>query len=88
LKKYVPEYEKNFPGSKMYILSGDRGEKKDQIGFMWFFESVKVRDRYYPNESDFSDAAQLAWGKMDAISEEEAKYAVTFARIYTDWILK
>lgn len=88
MKKYIPEYEKNFPGSKMYILRGDRGEKKDQIGFMWYFESLKTRDKYYPNEFDFSDAAQLAWGRMDAISEEESKYAVNSSRIYTDWVIK
>ena len=88
MKKYIPEYEKNFPGSKMYILRGDRGEKKDQIGFMWYFESLKVRDKYYPNESDFSDAAQLAWGRMDTISEEESKYVVNSSRIYTDWVIK
>ena len=88
MKKYIPEYEKNFPGSKMYILRGDRGEKKDQIGFMWYFESVKVRDKYYPTEFDFSDAAQLAWGRMDALSEEESKYAVMSSRIFTDWVIK
>jgi hypothetical protein len=88
MKKYIPEYEKNFPGSKMYVLHGDRGEKKDQIGFMWSFESVKVRDKYYPTESDFSDAAQLAWGKMDAISTEEGKYAVNSSRVFTDWVIK
>jgi len=88
MKKYIPEYEKNFPGLKMYILRGDRGEKKDQIGFLWYFESGKVRDKYYPGESDFSDAAQLAWGKMDAISMEESKYAVNSSRVYTDWVIK
>jgi len=34
INKYLPEYEKNFPDSKMYILTGDRGEKKNQIGIM------------------------------------------------------
>jgi len=88
MKKYIPEYEKIFPGSKMYVLHGDRGEKKDQIGFMWYFESLKARDKYYPTESDFSDAAQLAWGRMDAISEEESKYVVNSSRVFTDWIIK
>lgn len=88
INKYLPEYEKNFPDSKMYILTGDRGEKKDQMGIMWYFVSVKVRDKYYPNETDLSTEAMAAWERMNPIITEESKYVSESIRVYTDWVIK
>lgn len=88
INKYLPEYEKNFPDSKMYILTGDRGEKKDQMGIMWYFVSVKVRDKYYPNETDLSTEAMAAWERMNPIITEESKYVSESTRVYTDWVIK
>lgn len=46
LNKYIPEFEKNYPGMKMYLLWGDRGEKKNMMGDLLVCESVAVRDKY------------------------------------------
>ena len=51
LNKYIPEFEKCYPGVKTYVLWGDRGDKKNQIGTMDVYESVAVRDKYYPTEN-------------------------------------
>jgi len=89
INKYIPEFEKNFPGIKAYLLSGDRGEKKNHFGEIWLFESVAVRDKYFPTEdSEGSDLAVAAWDKMNAISTELGKYVVSWDRIFTDWIIK
>jgi hypothetical protein len=48
INKYIPASEKNIPGTKVYLLSGDRGENKFKIALMEVFESVQVRDKYYP----------------------------------------
>jgi hypothetical protein len=88
--KYIPEYEKNYPGVKEYVLWGDRGEKKNQIGVMDIFESVAVRDKYYPTEgSEGSDVAKAAQEKMNAINGEVGKFFLSGGiRTYTDWIIK
>jgi hypothetical protein len=87
INKYVPEYGKNFPGSKMIVVRGDRGEKKNQYATMYYYESLKVRDKYYPNETDLSNEAIAAWEKMKSISEEESKYILESTRVYTDWVI-
>src|SRR5512133_3742547 len=43
INKYIPEFEKNFPGVKEYVMMGDRGENKNKVGGILVFESVAVR---------------------------------------------
>ena len=34
IKKHIPEFEKNFPGVKEYLLWGDKGVNKYQLAVM------------------------------------------------------
>jgi len=91
VNKYIPEFEKNYPGVKSYLLWGDRGEKKDQIGTIDVYESVAVRDKYYPIENDttMTEAVKLANEKMKVINQESGKFFIgDGTRTYTDWIIK
>ena len=91
LNKYIPEYEKCYPGVKTYVLWGDRGDKKNQIGTMDVYESVAVRDKYYPveNETTMSEAVKVASEKMKAMDAEMSKFFIGVGvRTYTDWIIK
>jgi hypothetical protein len=90
INKYIPEFEKNYPGVKEYVLWGDRGEKKNQIAIVDVFESVAVRDKYYPTDgSEGSDVAKAAGEKMKAINDEMGKFFMSGGtRVYTDWIVK
>jgi hypothetical protein len=89
--KYIPEFEKNYPGVKLYLLWGDRGEKKNKMGGLLLFESVAVRDKYYPEEDGetSSEALKAANEKMKVIDAELSKYVVSGTRTtYTDYIIK
>jgi hypothetical protein len=91
VNKYIPEFEKNYPGVKEFLLYGNRGEKKNQIGVLEYFESIAVRDKYYPVENDttMSVVVKAAEEKMKAINEEEGKFFVgDGTRVYTDWVIK
>jgi len=89
LNKYIPEYEKNHPGVKELVTIGNRGEFKNQIGSLTYYESLAVRDKYFPDESGkLSDVALAAEEKMKALNEELDKYLVEIKRTYTDWIIK
>jgi hypothetical protein len=88
MNKYIPESEKDFPGTKMYLLNGDRGEKKNQIGFLVYFETVQIRDKYYPTSDKTSPEGDAASVKMKAVSDEMMKYISDYTQIYTDWIIK
>jgi len=89
VNKFLPEFEKNYPGIKVYLLNGDRGENKYKIGEMMICESVEIRDKYWPTENgENSEAAKAAEAKMTLINQEVAKFVVDAKRTYTDWIIK
>jgi len=88
MNKYAPASDENFPGTKMYILSGDRGEKKNKMAVMNVFESVEVRDKYYPATDESSPEYDAAAAKMTAIQEELNKFVIDYTRVYTDWVIK
>jgi hypothetical protein len=91
LNKYIPEYEKCYPGVKTYVLWGDRGDKKNQMGIMDVYESVAVRDKYFPVENDttLTEAVKVASAKMKAMDTEMSKFFIGGGvRTYTDWIVK
>jgi len=87
--KYIPEFCKNFPGTKMYALRADRGVNKFQFGMMTVFESVAARDNYYPAEDVASEAGLAADKKMEPVNMEFMKYVKGGTRTsYTDWIVR
>ena len=91
VNKYIPEFEKNYPGVKSYLLWGDRGDKKNQIGVLDVYESVVIRDRYYSVENDttMTNAVKVANEKMKDINQEMGKFFIgSGTRAYTDWIIK
>jgi hypothetical protein len=91
LNKYIPAFEKNAPGVKVSLLWGDRGENKYKLGILLVFESVELRDKYYPKEDDteLSETQKALNEKMKDLDKEEIdKYVVAAKRTYTDWIVK
>jgi hypothetical protein len=91
LNKYIPAFEKNAPGIKVFMLWGDRGENKYKLGILIIFESVELRDKYYPKENDttLSEAQKALNEKMKDLDKEESdKYLISANRTYTDWIVK
>jgi len=87
INKYIPEYEKNFPGSKMEASKNFRTDKENQYFVHVIFESLKARDKFYLHESGTSNKARLAWGKMDSITSEGSKYIWDSIRINNDWVI-
>ncbi len=89
--KYLPEWDKSWPGVKQYLMTGDRGENKNKFGVILIFESVAVRDKYYPvaDANTPSDAYNAAVEKMKVMNAERDKYLVSGTRTtYTDWVIK
>ena len=88
INKYIPAAEKNFPGTKMYLLSGDRGESKFKVALMEVFESVQVRDKYYPAPDKPSPEAEAATKKLQESLGDMSKLFLDYSTAYTDWIIK
>jgi len=83
--KYVSEYDKNFPGSSLIIVSPDIWKKKNQYSFFYNFESTKEWYKYYPDGKEMSAECKAAWEKMKSVKQEESKYILDSKRVDTEW---
>jgi hypothetical protein len=84
--KWAPAVEKNFPGTKVFLIKGDRGKHANENGWIWYFESQEVRDTYFDAEGNMRESASDAFEKLGPIMEELNKLG-TSEREYTDWII-
>ena len=84
--RYVSEYNKNFPGSKLTIGSPDSWKRKNQYSFFYTYESDKDYSKYYINEGkDMSDECKAGWEKMESVKQEANKYILDRKRVETEW---
>jgi hypothetical protein len=87
-EKYIPEFEKNFPGMKIYVMKGKRGECTDCISMLMYFQTEAIRDKYFKPEGEFNDAGQAAFDKLKPILDEDSKMTKPAKDVYTDWIIQ
>ncbi len=85
--KFKPEFEKHYPGMKIFILKGTRGENEFGYGLLYWIESIEVRDKYWPEPDEASDIGRAAREKMQPIIDEWRKMEVSFSTEYTDWVI-
>jgi len=85
--KYLPEWEKNFPGMKAFLLKGVRGECIDCISFMMLFQSDDIRNKYWKDEGVYTELGSAAYEKMKPVRSEMAKFGKMVDK-YTDWVIQ
>jgi len=84
INKMIPAVEKSFEGLKMFLLKGDRGEKANEIAFLWFFDSLKDRDVYFTPDGQLTEKGLAAQEKLQPLMEEGEKLG-SYTTTYTDW---
>jgi hypothetical protein len=85
MNKYLPALEKSFPGVKGFTMKGDRGKDANELGSIWLFESVELRDKYF-NEGSPTELGASAMQEVAPVIEEFNKLG-TQVREYTDWVI-
>lgn len=83
----IPEYEKQFPGVKGYLLAGVPGESKNSFGLLWLFESQTTKDKYYNKDEVPTALGTSAIEKLHPINQERDKFG-TFTSRYTNWLVE
>lgn len=53
IQTYVPAFEKNFPGVKVYMAKGVRGENPYRINEIVIMDNDGVRNRYFDAEGAY-----------------------------------
>jgi hypothetical protein len=74
-------------GAKACLLKGDRGDREGKYLAMSEFESVEVRDRYFPSPGEVSKEAQQVWESWPAAMERWETFATPLSAIYTDYVV-
>jgi hypothetical protein len=87
INKMIPAVEKSFKGVKMFLVKGDRGEKANEIGFLWYFDSMKDRDVYFTPEGQLTEKGLTAQEKLQPLMEEGAKLG-SYTTTHTDWVIQ
>jgi len=87
MNKWAPEMEKLFPGTKMFIIKGDRGTLANYYAWVWYFESEEVRAKYFDSEGTMRDEAlnEKMMASMQVLYELAIEPGMTD---YTDWIVQ
>ena len=50
VNKHLPELEKHFPGTEIFLSKADRGENNNQLALIWYFKTKEERDKYINSE--------------------------------------
>ena len=87
INTYIPEYEKSFQGAKLFVLKGIRGEHENGYALIFYFESVKDRDRYFKDEGGLNEVGQSAMEKCRPTLDELKKLGA-YSTVYTDWLIQ
>ena len=88
LQKYIPAFEKALPGVKLFMLEGTRGEEENNFGFLYYCESVEIRDQYWPEMDVISEKANAALEEhLGPLMEELDKIITSTSSGHTDWTI-
>jgi hypothetical protein len=74
-------------GSEVYLLKGDRGDREGKYLVVQEFESVEVRDRYFPSPGEMSKEAQKVFESYAVAIEKWTTLATPTDVIYTDYVV-
>jgi hypothetical protein len=88
--KFVTEEVYPLPsleGAEVYLLKGDRGDREGKYLLMYEFESVEVRDRYFPSPGEMSKEAQQVFESYAVAMEKWATFATPLDVISTDYVV-
>ena len=77
--------QKHFQGVKITLLKGDRGVKKDGYCILLHFESVEVRNQWWPQDGISSDKAKAALSNLK--TQDDRLNSMINWESFTDWIV-
>ena len=85
--RFIPEFEKNFPGVKLFLVKGLNREVKGEYGSIFIIESKKVYNKYWNDDGGYTDVTLAIAEKMQPIVDEGNKLG-TSTDVITDWVIQ
>jgi hypothetical protein len=85
-KEMAGAIAKDVTGMKMLVLKGDRGARKGAYLLVWEFDSLAVRNHYFPKEGGWNNPAfQQVLNQMQGVMDKFSAY-VREQAVYTDYV--
>ena len=85
--KLIPEFEKNFPGVKLFLVKGLNREVKGEYGKIFIIESKKVFNKYWNDDGSYTDVTAAIVEKVQPLIDEGNKLGTT-TDVITDWVVQ
>ena len=86
----IPEFEKAFPGIKMYLVKSIRGQDSSSMGVIYLFDNEADRNKYFNNDGTMTALGTTANEKLSDFGKEFDKYetASDAPDRYNDWLVQ
>ena len=87
----LPEYEKNWPGLKGYLLKSFFSDSKNKFAIIWLFKTVEDRNRNFNADGSANELEKAALEKVKPIEEKLKKMYGSYTVQYThedDWVVQ
>lgn len=85
--RFIPEFEKHFPGVKLFLVKGLNREVKDEYGKIFIIESKKVYNKYWNDDGSNTDVTAAIVEKVQPLLDEGNKLGTTTDDI-ADWVIQ
>ncbi len=91
VRDVLPEYEKNWPGLKGYLLKSFQDGHKDRLAIVWQFKTVEDRNRNFDASGKANELEKAALEKVRPFEEKFKKTYGAYTVQYTpedDWVVQ
>jgi len=85
--RFIPEFEKNFPGVKLFLVKGLNREVKGEYGKIFIIESKKVYNKYWNDDGSYTDVTAAIVEKVQPLIDEGNKLGTT-TDVIADWVIQ
>ena len=90
VREVIPEYEKNWPGLKGYLVKSFFDDSKNKFAIIWLFRTVADRNRNFNADGTANELERAALEKVKPVEEKLKKYG-TYTVEYKhedDWVVQ
>ena len=91
VREVLPEYEKNWPGLKGYLLKSFFPDAKNKFAIVWLFKTVEDRNRNFNSDGTANQLEKAALEKVKPMEDKLKRLYGAYTVQYTredDWVVQ
>jgi hypothetical protein len=91
VREVLPQYERNWPGLKGYLLKSFFADSQNEFAIIWLFKTVADRNRNFDANGRANELEHAALQKVKPIEDRLKQLYGTYTVKYThedDWVVQ